>query len=317
MIDISYISERLDKLKFPVDVINMYRESHRYYHTTVHLVDVVGHLSRLKDFDDELFLAAVYHDAVYNPKATDNEEQSANLFLADAENSGLSEQQKKNIRQFILDTKTHKASSERSQLLVDADLDILNRSFDKLIEFENRIFKEYQFVDYKIYRGKRLEILNHLNKNGNLNFLIEYVKNRKPLIGVFCGSFNPFHKGHYNVLMKAERIFDKVIIAFGKNPDKKDRSWPVPKIIQNHQMEEYTGLLTDFIASLGQDVVVVRGLRNSTDFQYEQNQYRYIQELMPEIKIINIFCDKEFEHISSSGIRTLEKYNKHQSYLLD
>ncbi|MEI8137906.1 MAG: hypothetical protein WCH21_11325, partial [Bacteroidota bacterium] len=69
--------------------------------------------------------------------------------------------------------------------------------------------------------------------------------------------------------------------------------------------------------SLGYDVVVIKGLRNSTDFQYEQNQYRYIQELMPKIKIINIFCDKEFEHISSSGIRTLEKYNKHQSYLLD
>ena len=61
----------------------------------------------------------------------------------------------------------------------------------------------------------------------------------------------------------------------------------------------------------------MRGLRNSTDFQYEQNQYRYIQELKPDIKIINIFCDKEFEHISSSGIRTLEKYNKHQNYLLD
>ncbi|HRH11098.1 MAG TPA: hypothetical protein PLU73_06270, partial [Bacteroidia bacterium] len=83
------------------------------------------------------------------------------------------------------------------------------------------------------------------------------------------------------------------------------------------QMEEYNGLLTDFVASLSTDVVVVRGLRNSTDFQYEQNQYRYIQELMPGIRIINIFCDKEFEHISSSGIRTLEKFNKHQSYLLD
>ncbi|MGZ3884824.1 MAG: pantetheine-phosphate adenylyltransferase, partial [Bacteroidia bacterium] len=65
------------------------------------------------------------------------------------------------------------------------------------------------------------------------------------------------------------------------------------------------------------EVTVIRGLRNSTDFQYEQNQYRYIQELKPDIRIVNIFCDKEFEHISSSGIRTLEQFNKHQSYLLD
>ncbi|MCC6371715.1 MAG: adenylyltransferase/cytidyltransferase family protein [Bacteroidia bacterium] len=164
---------------------------------------------------------------------------------------------------------------------------------------------------------KRVEVLMALNKNGKLDTLIDFVKQRKPLIGVFCGSFNPFHKGHNNVLQKAEKIFDKVIIAFGANPDKSERTWPIPPSIQNRQIEHYNGLLTDFIQTLGQDVVVIRGLRNSTDFQYEQNQYRYIQELMPGIKIVNIFCDKEFEHISSSGIRTLEKFNKHQNYLLD
>ncbi|MFY8185114.1 MAG: adenylyltransferase/cytidyltransferase family protein [Bacteroidia bacterium] len=138
-----------------------------------------------------------------------------------------------------------------------------------------------------------------------------------PTIAVFPGSFNPFHKGHYNVLQKAERIFDKVIIAFGRNPDKNQRSWEVPKTIQNRQMAEYEGLVTDFVDSLGYDTIIIRGLRNSTDFQYEQNQFRYIQELKPHVRIVNVFFDKEFEHISSSGIRTLEKYNKHQLYLLD
>src|SRR5690606_36423802 len=129
---------------------------------------------------------------------------------------------------------------------------------------------------------------------------------------------NPFHKGHFNVLQKAEKIFDKVIVAFGKNPDKSDlRRFPVPQTITNRQIEEYRGLLTTFIAGLGHDVVVIRGLRNSTDFQYEQNQYRYLQELMPGIRIVNIFCDKEFEHISSSGIRTLERFDRHHGYLLD
>ena len=90
-----------------------------------------------------------------------------------------------------------------------------------------------------------------------------------------------------------------------------------PKTISNRQHAEYNGLLTDLIDSLPYEVTVIRGLRNSTDFNYEQNQYRYLQELKPDIKIINIFCDKEFEHISSSGIRTLEKFNKHQNYLLE
>ena len=46
------------------------------------------------------------------------------------------------------------------------------------------------------------------------------------------------------------------------------------------------------------------------------SKYRYLQELMPGIKVISIFCDKEFEHISSSAIRNLEKYGKGEQYLL-
>ncbi len=317
MIDEIYIADRLKTSGFSDSVLNRYQEPHRFYHTTLHLLDVVNQLLKMEGFDEELFLAAVYHDAVYDPQANDNEERSAKLFLEEAKNTKLSKEEKDRIYQLILDTKTHKASTEKSKLLIKADLNILEQPLDKLIEYEHQIFKEYQFVDYTIYQPKRIEVLKSLNTNGKLDSLIEYVKYRKPTIGIFCGSFNPFHKGHYNVLQKAERIFDKVIISFGKNPDKKDRTWDVPNLIKNRQLAEYSGLLTDHIQSFGYDLVVVRGLRNSTDFQYEQNQYRYIQELMPEIKIINIFCDKEFEHISSSGIRTLEKYNKHQSYLLD
>lgn len=317
MIDKNYISTRLKQLGFSDSVLKRYEEDHRYYHTTTHLLDVVLQLSKLDNFDDELFLAAVYHDAVYDPQANDNEERSAALFLVEAKSASLNKLQMDSINRLILDTKTHKPSSEKSQLLIKADLSILDQPLSKLIEYEHQIFKEFQFVDYKVYQPKRIEILNQLNVNGKLNALIEYVTFRKPSIGVFCGSFNPFHKGHYNVLQKAERIFDKVIISFGKNPDKTNRTWDIPNSIKNRQLTEYNGLLTDFVESLGYDVVVIKGLRNSTDFQYEQNQYRYIQELMPGIKIINIFCDKEFEHISSSGIRTLEKYNKHQSYLLD
>ena len=317
MVTVDYIQNRLINLKFPAEVLLNYEESHRFYHTTQHLIEVITNLTKHEVFEDDIFLATVYHDAIYNPKADDNEEQSANLFIKHALLTGMSKLKIKEIEQLILDTKHHKASSEKSQQLIDADLDILNQPLDKLIEYEHQIFKEFQFVDYSIYKPKRIEVLMSLNKTNKLDALIEYVKQRKPLIGVFCGSFNPFHKGHFNVLEKAEKIFDKVIISFGKNPDKTVRNWDIPNSIKNRQLSEYNGLLTDYVESLGYDVIVVRGLRNSTDFQYEQNQYRYIQELMPNIKIINIFCDKEFEHISSSGIRTLEKFNKHQNYLLD
>jgi len=191
-----------------------------------------------------------------------------------------------------------------------------NSSFAELLELERNEFSINQHVDFLEYQKQRLLFLETQTSNPNVKALYDYVKINKPSIAVFAGSFNPFHQGHFNVLKKAEKLFDKVIIAFGKNPDKAIRVWPIPQTIGNRQHTEYHGLLTDHIDSFGYEVTVVRGLRNSTDFQYEQNQYRYIQELKPNIKIINIFCDKEFEHISSSGIRTLEKYDRHKGYLL-
>lgn len=184
----------------------------------------------------------------------------------------------------------------------------------EVVEHELQQFRKYQNLDFKLYKKERMAFLGTLSHSASSQ---SYLSLFRPLIGLFPGSFNPFHKGHYNVLQKAEKIFDKVIIAFGNNPEKGARQWEMPDTIRNRQIEQYNGLLTDFVSGLDEEVVVIRGLRNSTDFQYEQNQYRYIQELMPNIRIVNIFCDKEFEHISSSGIRTLEKFNRHQNYLLD
>jgi cytidyltransferase-like protein len=183
-----------------------------------------------------------------------------------------------------------------------------------IIQQEKLQFNLFQYLNYKEYKQNRLTFLDkQLNSDLNKEFLNQF----SPKIGLFPGSFNPFHKGHYNVLQKAEQIFDKVIISFGKNPDKKNKNFNVPSTIKNRQVEYFDELLTDLIKSLNQDLVIIRGLRNTKDFLYEQKQYRYNQDLMPNIKVINVFCDKEFEHISSSGIRTLEKYNKHQNYLLD
>ena len=183
-----------------------------------------------------------------------------------------------------------------------------------IIQQEKSQFNLFQYLNYSEYKQNRLTFLDkQLNSDLNKEFLNQF----SPKIGLFPGSFNPFHKGHYNVLQNAEQIFDKVIIAFGKNPDKKNKNFNVPSTIKNRQVEYFDELLTDLIKSLNQDLVIIRGLRNTKDFLYEQKQYRYNQDLMPNIKVINVFCDKEFEHISSSGIRTLEKYNKHQNYLLD
>jgi len=142
-------------------------------------------------------------------------------------------------------------------------------------------------------------------------------------VGLYVGSFNPFHRGHFDILLKAEKLFDRVIIARGINPEKEPSIYEIPQQVHiRAAVMEYSGLLTDFIEKVNNDLgvkaTVIRGLRNSIDLQYEMNQYRYLQDLMPEIQMVSIFCDKEYEHISSSGIRMLMKYgdDKVKGYLL-
>jgi pantetheine-phosphate adenylyltransferase len=136
------------------------------------------------------------------------------------------------------------------------------------------------------------------------------------MVGLYAGSFNPFHKGHLNVLEKAEAIFGRVIIARGQNPEKEKPKWDFPECVKDREIMVYGGLLTDFIDSLDFDVTLIRGLRNANDLAYEMNQYRFLRDMKPDIKVVSILCDPEFEHISSSAIRMLYQYGKAEDYLL-
>lgn len=303
----NFILDKLRQFGIPeIEIeIERYNESHRFYHNFQHIEKMINDAKIKNMLTDDLFLAIIFHDIIYNPKTNDNEEKSAELFYSYIKND--------EIKQAILETKTHTPTSILSKQLCDLDLSILWGDYEAFIDFENKIFKEYQFVDYSIYKEKRLEILSDFGINPEW---LNYVKYRTPKIAVYAGSFNPFHKGHYNILKKAEQIFDKVIIARGINPEKNNTIVELPIKIQNRQIETYSGLLTDFIDELGYDVTLIRGLRNATDLQYELTQYRFLQDLNPNIKIVSLFCDKEYEHISSSAIRSLELYNKQDKYLL-
>jgi len=256
-------------------------------------------------------MAVVFHDIIYDPKAKDNEEKSVEILAKYySDNANYSE-----VKQAILDTKTHKASkSKLSKYLCDLDTAVLHSDYETFIDFENKIFKEFQFTPYPIYKEKRLKILENY---GVCKEYLNYVKNWKPNIAVYAGSFNPFHKGHYNILQKAEQIFDKVIIAKGINPDKEKEYYPIPEILKYIQVEHYSGLLTNFLKTQG-DVTLIRGVRNAADLEFEKTQYRYLQDMDKNIKVMYLFCDSEFEHLSSTAIRQLiNKFGVGKNYLTD
>ena len=136
-------------------------------------------------------------------------------------------------------------------------------------------------------------------------------------VGIYAGSFQPFHKGHMNILEKAERIFDDVIIAIGRNPDKSqmDRDEIEENLPEGRNTIFYEGLLTDLIIKLEGDleeaeITLIRGLRDDMDLKYEAKQLQVMLDMKPDLKHILILCDRDFNHISSSMIRQLRSFSE-------
>jgi len=295
-----------------------WQEPHRFYHNQEHLAFLLENIekSNFNTTEKEILqLIAFFHDIVFLPTAHDNELQSARLFEKMCKTTDTKVLQ--TVKKAILDTQTHQAQDELSAFFCRLDLAIVEQSsFLQLLEWEKKIFKEYQIFDYSLYKAKRLTILEKLveqcpqNKQ-NLCYLIEYLQQHKPNIGVYPGSFNPFHNGHYNILQKAEQVFDKVIIARGVNPEKdtfaEDKS--ISPALYYRQTEHFEGLLTDYLSSKEKDanITLIRGLRNGDDLAYEMNQISFMKDLKTDLKVVFFHCDREFEHISSSAIRNLEK----------
>lgn len=130
-------------------------------------------------------------------------------------------------------------------------------------------------------------------------------------IGVYCGSFNPFHAGHRNVLEQADSIFSKIILGRGVNDSKKNILAPLdPEIF--YEVREYDCLLTEFLDSIQNEfrdsnIVLIRGLRNGKDLEEEQNLREWLD--LDNYNVVYFLADKNLRHISSSSIRNLkDKY---------
>jgi pantetheine-phosphate adenylyltransferase len=297
-------------------ILDKWNEPHRYYHGLNHLSDILNHIKNKGFWTPDhghisiYLLSAVFHDIINDPTRNDNEEKSVE-FLMDNTTSPYREM----VADIILDTKTGVPRSEISKIFIEMDrYDLIYGDFSTILTKNRLLFKEQQHMDFIEWRTKQIEFLStFLDINPNVKDVIEFLKIWQPKIGVYPGSFNPYHNGHQNILQKAERIFDKVIIAHGINPDKNTEDWIKPDVLKYHQVENFSGLLTDFMNGLNYETTLIRGLRNSTDLQFEMTQFQYLQDMKPNINIVNIFCDKEFEHISSSAIRNLNKIDTNLS----
>lgn len=128
---------------------------------------------------------------------------------------------------------------------------------------------------------------------------------------IFPGSFDPFHEGHYDILVRAQKLFKKVIIFIGNNNQKKSTDFlqrleQVKKFLElrnNKVRIVYGNENTVDIAKKYHCNYIIRGIRNINDFNYELDFFHQNKKLNHRIEIVYFMAEYKFKEIQSSKIR--------------
>lgn len=144
------------------------REPHRRYHTATHVMWVLRHVDELLTEPghdavdgDAVRLAALYHDAVYDPRRSDNEAVSADLAVAVAAGLGWSPARCDAVRRLVLATAGHTPAALDEAVLVDADLAILGSEPKDYAAYVTGVRTEYAHVTDPQWRTGRADVLRH------------------------------------------------------------------------------------------------------------------------------------------------------------
>ena len=137
-------------------------------------------------------------------------------------------------------------------------------------------------------------------------------------IALFAGSFDPFTRGHEAVVKEALRLFDEVVIGVGENISKKgllsveQRCRLIEALYANEErvrVAKYSTLTGDFAREVGA-TVLVRGVRNTVDFEFERTIEITNRQLFPELTTVLLPTPAELMHISSSMVRELLAFGR-------
>jgi len=132
-------------------------------------------------------------------------------------------------------------------------------------------------------------------------------------IAVFPGSFDPFTIGHESIVLRALPIFDKIIIMIGYNTNKQSffklskRLYWVQRVFAGEpkvEVMEHEGLTVDFCKKVGANYIL-RGLRTSSDFEYERAIAQMNKKLYPTIETVFLLTMPEHTPINSSIVRDI------------
>lgn len=157
----------VDPVPYGEDLLSRWAEPHRRYHTTTHLAAVLDHVEALAGYardPDAVLLAAWFHDAVYRPDRSENEERSARLAERALPEAGVPDTLTAKVARLVRLTVTHDpAEDDRDgEVLCDADLAVLAGDPTAYAAYAAAVREEYGFVPDDAFRAGRADVLRGL-----------------------------------------------------------------------------------------------------------------------------------------------------------
>src|SRR5436309_2844235 len=130
---------------------------------------------------------------------------------------------------------------------------------------------------------------------------------------VYTGSFDPVHLGHLDVIRRGSRLYERLVVGVGINPEKEPLFTPEERVellqrvtqpFGNVEVRSFEGLTVRFVRETGARVML-RGLRTLSDMEYEFNMSLTNRNLDPEIETVFLMAQVEHSHFSGTMIRQI------------
>jgi pantetheine-phosphate adenylyltransferase len=144
------------------------------------------------------------------------------------------------------------------------------------------------------------------------------VSAEKPSVAICPGSYDPVTNGHIDIITRASRVFDKVVVGVVNQPVRKQKTLFTAEERQsflqeataelaNVEVEVFSNLLVEFAREQGAGTVI-KGLRAISDFEYEFEMNQLNRKLAPDIESMYIFASAHYSFLSSTGVKEMATF---------